>query len=340
MLTTFLLCLTLGVLWLIELLSSAWLLQLGASWVGAARVRFSRAVLGVFLMRTALVVPIVVLYVAGTVNQGHSEFTGLVARIVALVLILAATWGIAKKILRTRVGKAILAWLPTLLGGVIPWALGLVLVRPFLFQAYVQPTNAMAPTILGRHVVGTCPSCGGTAYLSAPSLVDRSPWTELGICGRCLRATTVGATADRVFSGDFLICAKFLRPRRWDLIVFRYPEDPSIPYVMRVVGLPGEQVAITNGDVWIDGARARKPGDISALVYLAHPLAEESVTWGPVQLNRGEYLVLGDFSRRSKDSRVWGTGAPNHPPYAVPDSYVLGVVTHIYWPLRRWRIFR
>jgi signal peptidase I len=340
MLTTFLLCLTFGVLWLLELLSSAWLLQLGASWVGAARLSFSRAFLGVFLMGTALVVPIVVLYVAGTVNQGHSEFSGVAARIGAVVLIVAATWGIAKKILRTSVGKAILAWLPTLLGRVIPWALGLVLVRPFLFEAYVQSTNAMAPTILGRHVVGICPFCGGEAYISAASLADRWPKEVVGICGRCLRDSKVAVTNSHTQSGDRLISAKFLRPRRWDLIVFRYPEDPSIPYVMRVVGLPGEQVAIKNGDVWIDGARAKKPGDISGLVYLAHPLAEESVTWAPVQLNRGEYLVLGDFSRRSKDSRVWGTGAPDHPAYAVPESYVLGVVTHIYWPLRRWRIFR
>jgi signal peptidase I len=123
----------------------------------------------------------------------------------------------------------------------------------------------------------------------------------------------VGATDDRVFSGDFLISAKFLRPRRWDLIAFRYPEDPSIPYVMRVVGMPGEQVAIKNGDVWIDGARAKNPGNISGLVYLAHPLAEESVIWGPVQLNRGEYLVLGDFSRRSKDSRVGDRRARSSP---------------------------
>jgi len=216
----------------------------------------------------------------------------------------------------------------------------LAVVHPFLFEAYVQPTNAMAPTILGRHVVGTCPSCGGTAYVSAASLADRSPGEELGICGRCLRASTVAATDERVFSGDRLIAAKFLRPRRWDLIVFRYPEDPSIPYLKRVVGLPGEQVAIKDGDVWIDGARARKPANISGLVYVADPVAEERMIWDPVQLGRGEYFVLGDFSRRAKDSRVWETGAPDHPRYAVPESYVLGVVTHIYWLLWRWRIFR
>jgi signal peptidase I len=291
-------------------------------------------------MGIALVVPNLLLYVAGIANQGHPEFSGLAARIVALVLALAATWGIAKKILRTSLGKAILAWLPTLLGRVIPWALGLVLVRPFLFEAYVMPTNAMAPTILGRHVVGICPSCGGEAYISPPFLGERWPKEALGICGRCLRDSKVDVTNSHILSGDRVISAKFLLPRRWDLVVFLYPEDPSITYLKRVVGLPGEQVTIRDNDVWIDGTRTRKPTNISALVYVAQPLAEKSTTWGPVQLGKGEYFVLGDFSRVSKDSRVWDTGASGHPSYAVPESHIVGVVTHIYWPFWRWRIFR
>jgi signal peptidase I len=341
MLTTSLLCLVFGGIWLIELLLSAWLLRLGARWVGAAGLSFIRAVLTVLLMGAAgLVVRVLVLYGAGIVSQGHPESYGYTAPIVALVLGLVATWGVVQKGLRTSLGKAILAWLPTLLAWAITSAVALAVVRPFLFEAYSEPTNSMAPTILGLHVVGTCPSCGGTAYVSPAFLAVRSPEEELRICGRCLRASTVAATDERVFSGDRVIAAKFLRPRRWDLIVFRHPEDPSIPYVMRVVGLPREQVAIKDGDVWIDGARTRKPADISGLVYVAHPLAEERVTWGPAQLGKGEYFVLGDFSHRSKDSRVWRTGAPGHPAYAVPESYALGVVTHIYWPLWRWRIFR
>jgi signal peptidase I len=328
-------------MWLIELLFSAWFLRLGARWVGASSLGFMRAVLTVLLMGAAgLVVRVLVLYGAGMASQGHPESYGYSAPIVALVLGLVATWGVAQRGLRTSLSKAILAWLPTLLAWVITSAVALAVVRPFLLEAYVTPTNSMAPTILGRHVVGTCPSCGATTYASAATLADRSPTEELGICDSCLRASTVAATDGRVFSGDRLICAKFLRPRRWDLIVFRYPEDTSVTYLMRVVGLPGEQVAIKDGDVWVEGTRARKPAEISRLAYVARPLADESATWGPVQLGRGEYFVLGDFSLRSKDSRVWETGAPGHPPYAVPKSHVIGVVTHIYWPLWRWRIFR
>jgi hypothetical protein len=135
-----------------------------------------RAILTVLLMGAAsLVVCAIVLYGAGIASRGHPESYGGIALVVALVLGLFATWGVAQKGLRTSLGKAVLAWLPTLLAWPITWALTLAVVRPFLFEAYVQPTNAMAPTILGRHVVGICPSCGGTAYLSVPSLADRSP---------------------------------------------------------------------------------------------------------------------------------------------------------------------
>jgi signal peptidase I len=155
-----------------------------------------------------------------------------------------------------------------------------------------------------------------------------------------MRASKVPVSSARVFEGDRLIAAKFLRPQRWDAIVFRTPEDPTTIFMMRLVGLPGEDVAIEGGDVWINGTRAQKPAPLSGLVYAARPFTEEKSAWGPVKLGGDEYLVLGDFSLLSRDSRVWRTGAPGHPPYAVPERYVLGVVTHTYWPPRRWRIFR
>jgi signal peptidase I len=99
-------------------------------------------------------------------------------------------------------------------------------------------------------------------------------------------------------------------------------------------------VAIRDGDVWINGVRTEKPNGLSGLVYSADPMWEERTVWGPVRLGIDEYFVLGDFSLRSKDSRLWQQGAPGHPPYAVPESYLVGVVTHIYWPPSRWRKFR
>ena len=153
-------------------------------------------------------------------------------------------------------------------------------------------------------------------------------------------------TERKVFQGDRVLAAKYLHAQRWDLIVFRNPQDPSNNYVKRLVGLPGEELAIKEGDVWINGVRIQKPVQIAQLVYEADPFADDedapdcAKVWGPVRLGQDEFFVLGDNSRASLDSRLWQQGAPGHPAYAVPAEYLIGVVTHTYWPPGRLRIFR
>ena len=139
---------------------------------------------------------------------------------------------------------------------------------------------------------------------------------------------------------------KTLRPRRWDLIAFRYPGDPTMNQIKRLVGLPGEEVSIKEGFVWINGQRLEPPQTLQGLKYVTEfpnaPFLRN--IWGtadrPAKLGKGEYFVLGDFSQESADSRLWETGVPGHPSYAVPESHIIGVVTHIHWPPSRWRIVR
>lgn len=341
MLTTSLVGLVLGTLMLGQILLSAWLLRQGARLAGVGGLGFRRAVLVALLMNAAgLFVQVVVLYATAHAARARPDSFGDAGPIVATILGLLATWGVVRKALRVGVGKAIVAWLPTLLAMAAGWVVAEGVVRPFLFEAYAVSENSMAPTLLGRHVSGTCPLCGGPAYASAAGLEAGRAREELGICGRCLRASIISVDGGRVLSADRLIAAKYLHPARWDLIVFRSPEDPSVVFVKRLVGLPGERVAIEGGDVWIDGRRAARPADLSGLVHVADPAAEEKPTWGPVRLGSDEYFVLGDFSRRSKDSRIWMAGAPDRPYHAVTRPQIVGVVTHIYWPLSRWRIFR
>jgi signal peptidase I len=149
---------------------------------------------------------------------------------------------------------------------------------------------------------------------------------------------------DREFKADRFLVAKFLTPRRWDLIVFRYPEEPSILYVKRLIGLPGEEITIRDGQVWANGIVLTPPEHIREIKYLSKIDDWGEPLWGsperPAKLAHDEYFVLGDFSSQSKDSRLWEHGAPGHPPYAVPKSYLRGVVIHIYWPPTRWRVFR
>jgi hypothetical protein len=96
--------------------------------------------------------------------------------------------------------------------------------------------------------------------------------------------------------------------------------------------------------VWIDGQPLTPPEAIRGIEYLSKLEYWPLELWGtaekPAKLGADEYFVLGDFSAASKDSRLWQKGASGHSPYAVPASYMIGVVTHIYWPPSRWRIIR
>jgi len=331
--TTFVAVLVFGTGILLSVLLSAWLLRLGARWAKISDVSYKRAVVAVVLMNAAILV----------IQFGSLPWlrqTSLAALVAELVLGLIVVWKVVQWTLRTTFGRAIVAWLPTLLANAVGLGLVLGVVRPFFFEAFVVSANSMAPTIVGRHYRSVCPSCGGVSIVSASELGAPVAEEDLGICESCLRAAKVTVSDTTPFSADRFAAAKFLRPRRWNLIVFRYPEAPSNKYVKRLVGLPGEEVAIRDGDVWINGVVAQKPDDLSGLVYSADPMWEERTDWGPVRLGIDEYFVLGDFSLRSKDSRLWQEGAPGHPPYAVPQSHLVGVVTHIYWPPSRWRIFR
>lgn len=115
-----------------------------------------------------------------------------------------------------------------------------------------------------------------------------------------------GASMHPTFENlDYLIVDElvyhFTAPKRGDVIVFRYPGDLSIFYIKRIIGLPGETVAINHGAVSI----TRTNGD---KVTLTEPyIVNEDATYTKsVTLNPGEYFVMGDNRPNSSDSRVWG----------------------------------
>jgi signal peptidase I len=93
------------------------------------------------------------------------------------------------------------------------------------------------------------------------------------------------AVRDRVLTGDRILVEKITRPQRWDLIVFKYPEQPSTNFIKRLVGLPGETLEIVAGDIFIDGRRLRKPpGTADDMWLLAHDsgyIAKQALPEGP-----------------------------------------------------------
>lgn len=92
-------------------------------------------------------------------------------------------------------------------------------------------------------------------------------------------------------------------PERGDVIVFKYPKDPSEDYIKRIIGLPGETVEIKNGSVYINGNKMNegylKPNETTIVQ------ADKEATLETV-LGNDEYFVLGDNRYHSSDSRDWG----------------------------------
>ncbi len=115
-------------------------------------------------------------------------------------------------------------------------------------------------------------------------------------------------------SGDYLIVDELSyhlhAPHRGDVIVFRYPGDPSIFYIKRIIGLPGETVSITSGVVTITKA------DGSTLTLDESYVVDEDATYTQsTHVGAGQLFVMGDNRPKSSDSRVWGL---------LPEKNVMG----------------
>ena len=163
---------------------------------------------------------------------------------------------------KTSFFRAIKAWLPTLIPAVGILLFAFLIVRPYFFETFVSPSNNMAPTILGQHYQGTCPECGKPAYCYA----QRLPKSWI-ICDN-FHISQAHINDTRIISSDRFLVTKFLKPRRWDIVAFKTPQDPSIRYVKRLVGLPGDEIVITDGVVWANGEKLEMPETIRNLKYI------------------------------------------------------------------------
>ena len=102
-------------------------------------------------------------------------------------------------------------------------------------------------------------------------------------------------TGDRIFGNRLAYINK--DPQRFDIVIFKYPDDETQLFIKRVIGLPGETVEIRDGKVYIDGSET--PLDDS---FTPEPPQGD---WGPEVVPEGSYFMLGDNRNRSKDSRFW-----------------------------------
>ena len=105
---------------------------------------------------------------------------------------------------------------------------------------------------------------------------------------------------------------------RYDVVVFRYPDDESKYYVKRVIGLPGDTIEIKNGHVYANGTKLKEA--------FTKELSNDS---GIYHVPAGSYFMLGDNRNHSKDSRFWKNK------YVAKDKIITKVKFIIYPRIRK-----
>ncbi len=118
-------------------------------------------------------------------------------------------------------------------------------------------------------------------------------------------------------SGDWL--SRFLPYRvlaRGDVIVFKYPNNPEVAYVKRLIGLPGEKVEMIGRTVYIDGEALEE----DYTQYIDSGSIYER--YGPFEVPERQFFAMGDNRDNSQDSRFWGF---------VPRNHIIGKALTIYW---------
>jgi len=163
-----------------------------------------------------------------------------------------------------------------------------------------------------------------------------------------------GSMEDTLKIGDHLFVNKFIygirvpfnkedrileikEPRRGEIIVFEYPEDPSKDYIKRCIGLPGETLRIKDKKVYINGRPLEEPYKVhkDPNIYPDAPWVSETRrkrdNFGPVVIPEGEYFMMGDNRDFSSDSRYWGP---------LPKKYIKGRALFNYWPPSRIGLIR
>lgn len=132
---------------------------------------------------------------------------------------------------------------------------------------------------------------------------------------------------DSLLEGDYIFVNKlaynFGDPEAGDIIVFKYPLNPTRDYIKRVMALPGQTVEVVDKIVYIDNRLAKivpNSKNVDPKILAAQLSARDN--FGPIQVPAGQYFVLGDNRDQSQDSRFWGF---------VPQDHIKGKAVFVYW---------
>lgn len=115
----------------------------------------------------------------------------------------------------------------------------------------------------------------------------------------------------------------FSEPQRGDIIVFDAPDEPGTLFVKRLIGVPGDEVEVTAGKVYLNGQELEEE-------YLKEEPYDWTGDFGPVTVPEGCYFFMGDNRNDSLDARYWENTW-------VTEDKMVGKVYFSYWPLSRIR---
>lgn len=176
----------------------------------------------------------------------------------------------------------------------IVWAVGLALIlTTFVIQAFKIPSGSMLETLqIGDHL-----------------LVNKFLY---GL--------------KKPFSDNYII--RGMDPAVGDVIVFRYPKDPTIDYIKRIVGIPGDKLEMRNKVLYRNGEAITEPYVRQSQPLMMVPGRDN---WGPLEVPQDKYFVLGDNRDDSLDSRFWGF---------VDRTAIRGKAWRIYWSSEGLSTFR
>lgn len=130
-----------------------------------------------------------------------------------------------------------------------------------------------------------------------------------------------GSMKNTIMPNDRLIAFRlsylFSEPQRDDIVVFKAPDDESVLYVKRIIGLPGETINIVDGKVYINDSQTPLPDEYTMEDMLG--------SFGPYTVPEDSYFMMGDNRNDSQDSRYWENTF-------LPADNILGKVVFKYYP--------
>lgn len=171
-----------------------------------------------------------------------------------------------------------------------------IVIRTLFIQAFRIPTSSMEDTLLISDQI---------------------------IANKFIYGTTVPWSKEKML--------KFTKPKRGDVFIFRYPNDPKMMFIKRCMGLPGDTLEMRDKVLYINGQEIKEPYTYHKDMRIFPAQYAPRDNWGPIKVPEKCFWAMGDNRDMSSDSRFWGF---------LPESYLRGKAWVVYWPPSRWRVIK